>query len=378
MGTQQHKARGTRSMELASFLQAHEDEILGGWQERLARARPQARVGRRELAARLAELRRAASGAFTPTPVPAAPDPTRSPLLTAALLPAEEASGPELVREYELLHETLVDQAAALGAPFGSEELVVLTKHILTALASRTAEAAAANARRVEDRLLERYAYLAHDLRLPLHGATLAVELLRRHAEAGPPRALALLDGALAELNAHIEDTLSLMRLRSPLELERQELHAGALLDSVVERCRSVARVRNVELACEAPTTLGLVGDERMLRSAIGNMVSAAVKHSRRGSRVMLRATNAEPGVRFEVVDRCGGIPGLADCERLLRAGEPTRFGSSLGLRIALHAIELHGGKLELQEMPGEGCRFVAALPLSPPRGQVRATGDLL
>jgi signal transduction histidine kinase len=77
------------------------------------------------------------------------------------------------------------------------------------------------------------------------------------------------------------------------------------------------------------------------------------------------RLTTAFDGTRVEVEDRCGGLPqGNAGelFEPFVQQGE-NRTGFGLGLAIVKQALEAHGGRVSVRNLPGKGCVFSLDLP---------------
>jgi signal transduction histidine kinase len=91
------------------------------------------------------------------------------------------------------------------------------------------------------------------------------------------------------------------------------------------------------------------------------------VAASRPGGRVSLAARVVEGQVRIEVADQCGGLPpGRAeDLFRPFTQRSANRSGLGLGLSISHRAVEANGGTLTVRDVPGTGCVFTIALPLT-------------
>jgi two-component system phosphate regulon sensor histidine kinase PhoR len=113
-----------------------------------------------------------------------------------------------------------------------------------------------------------------------------------------------------------------------------------------------------------------VAGNLTELHSALGNLVTNAVRYTPAGGRVELRWTRREDGTGlFEVQDNG---PGIAR-EHLARLTE--RFyrvdsgrsretgGTGLGLAIVKHVIQRHGGEILIESEPGKGSVFALTLP---------------
>ncbi len=101
---------------------------------------------------------------------------------------------------------------------------------------------------------------------------------------------------------------------------------------------------------------------------AVCNLVRNAVKYTHKKSAVTLRGTVANNRVVIEVEDCCGGLePGkveqaFAPFVRL----DTAQSGFGLGLAIAKQAVDVYGGTIRVQNLPGKGCVFVLELPTKP------------
>jgi signal transduction histidine kinase len=101
------------------------------------------------------------------------------------------------------------------------------------------------------------------------------------------------------------------------------------------------------------------------------NLLSNAHKYGRDGGTIRLSLARRAADVVVAVADDGPGIA-AADQERIFERyyrsqTEATRHkqGSGLGLPIAQALVELHGGRLWLESIPGAGATFCIALPTS-------------
>jgi signal transduction histidine kinase len=99
----------------------------------------------------------------------------------------------------------------------------------------------------------------------------------------------------------------------------------------------------------------------------VENLLSNAVKYSPAGSHVHFKVWGDGPDMVFEVRDEGIGIP-LADQERLFETFQRgsnvgAAAGNGLGLSIVKRAVDLHGGRLEVESKVGVGTRFTVRLP---------------
>jgi signal transduction histidine kinase len=139
----------------------------------------------------------------------------------------------------------------------------------------------------------------------------------------------------------------------------------SALLEQLVAETQLAAQQSQVEVVLQDPKALPFTGDQRLLRSAIGNILGNAVKFTHEGGTIAVRARRHEGRVTVEVEDACGGLPegNTAQLfEPFVQRGAD-RSGFGLGLAIVKQALEAHGGRVSVRNMPGKGCVFCLELP---------------
>ena len=154
-------------------------------------------------------------------------------------------------------------------------------------------------------------------------------------------------------------------------------VHPAGLVEAAVETMRIQAEVKGVSLEQEVPPHLPRIrGNPSQLHRVLLNLVENAIRHSREGGRIVVRAERTLHGVEIEVEDDGDGIP-PAERGRVFRAfygrdGQRAAGRSGLGLAIARAAVEAHGGRIWLAESM-RGTRVRLSLPL--PAEHRRARG---
>jgi signal transduction histidine kinase len=221
-------------------------------------------------------------------------------------------------------------------------------------------EALAASAERV--RSLEAYAgKLAHELKNPLASIKALSQLLKQSpaGERGPER-LTVLTSEVDRMERILEEYLSFSRPLTTLELGPVDLAAiagEALL--LIQPRATEAQVEVVQSGSAGSVT----GDPRRLREALLNLLSNALEASPAGARIDVRLSSAAGTSAIAVVDQGRGISE----EALARVGTPfftTRpGGTGLGVVISRGIAEQHGGRLELESVPGRGTRATISVP---------------
>jgi signal transduction histidine kinase len=273
-----------------------------------------------------------------------------------------------LIREYGTLREVLVEFVEARRVPLNPAEALALAGILIEGIASAAAQYSMKRDAQARTQAAQHVGFLAHELRNPLHTAQLRVEILERRGGAPTPGDMEALKRALRLLRERIDNELFASRLHAFPEPVFKPLVVRQVLDSIAEDVAPQGAGKDVEILVEAEPTLQIVADERLLDSALSNLVRNAVKFSAPGATVRLRAKQSAERVVLEVEDQCGGLPEGA-VEKMfspfVQLGQD-RSGFGLGLAISKRAAEVHRGDLRVHDVPGHGCVFVLDLPLEP------------
>jgi two-component system OmpR family sensor kinase len=189
-------------------------------------------------------------------------------------------------------------------------------------------------------------------------------------------------DEARREALGSVEaQTLRLSRLAADLRklaeletrpLERTAVNVGDLMQEVLHVAQEhpQARQRRLTLTLpQAPWPLPTIsGDQDLLFLAVHNLVDNALKFTRPGDTVEMRAFEDGARLVIEVADTGPGIPAaeVAHIWEELYRGQGARgiAGSGLGLALARAIVERHKGQVGLRSREGQGTVFMMRLPL--------------
>ena len=235
------------------------------------------------------------------------------------------------------------------------------------------AEAEAAN--RAKDEFL---ATVAHELRSPLAAITTWIELLmsgRADEEKGKTGLQVIRDNA-TRLSRMVEDLLDVSRmLEGRVQLDLKPVDVGAIVRSVSEGLKPRAEQAGIELRVAGDDEPSLVeADGARLAQVIDNLITNALKFTDRGGHIDVLIGREGAWVELEVRDNGIGIdaeqlPRIFDRYRQARTDATGRKGGlGLGLAIARHLVELHGGQIRAEsEGINRGTTFHINLPAAEP-----------
>ncbi|MEH2046421.1 hybrid sensor histidine kinase/response regulator [Nostoc sp.] len=236
----------------------------------------------------------------------------------------------------------------------------------------QTARAEAEAANRIKDEFL---AVLSHELRSPLNPILGWAKLLqsRKFDEASLNKALKTIERN-AKLQAQlIEDLLDVSRiLQGKLSLNMIPVDLVSTLEAAMETVHLAAEAKTIEIETMLDPTVGKVlGDSARLQQVFWNLLSNAVKFTETEGKVNVRLQRIDAQAQITVSDTGKGIHPdfLSHVFDYFRQGDSTitrRFGGlGLGLAIARHLIEMHGGTIWAESLGEEqGAIFTVRLPL--------------
>jgi PAS domain S-box-containing protein len=233
------------------------------------------------------------------------------------------------------------------------------------------ARRAAEDAARIKDQFL---ATLSHELRTPMSAVLGWLHLLRSGKLQPSQRAQALetIERNARLQNQLINDLLDVSRIiTGQLRIERDRVYPSVIVESAIETVRPQAAARQIAIDLALPDAMVLVfGDPTRLTQVVNNLLVNAIKFSSPGGTINVAVRSREDRVEITVTDHGEGIaPDVMPYifERFRQAdGSITRRhgGMGLGLAIARHILDLHGGSVVARsEGRGRGATFTVTLP---------------
>jgi signal transduction histidine kinase len=236
--------------------------------------------------------------------------------------------------------------------------------------------------REVDQMKTEFLANISHELRTPLSIIIAYSEALRDATLTHEERA------AFVDVIAQNGENL-LQLINDLLDLSNLEI-SGAMLSPTLSHMHDV--IRSLWPAMHgAATEKGIVltfipgvdvpvtyMDNRRIQQVLSCLMQNAIKFSEDGGRVEVRTARTSQGVQVEVEDRgmgipAGDLPSIFETFRQIDGSATRRWGGmGIGLAMAKHIVELHGGTIDVSSEQGKGSTFSFVLPVDSetlPRG---------
>ncbi|HEY7491515.1 MAG TPA: ATP-binding protein [Candidatus Tectomicrobia bacterium] len=226
---------------------------------------------------------------------------------------------------------------------------------------------------RTEQRRLEAIGDLAHELRTPLSSIKSMMEGLVDGVLVAEPATFLSVQREVARLQRLVHDLEELARVeadQSPLEL--YPVNMATLMHTAADRLQPQFEDKDVQLHLKVRSELPPVqADVGRLLQVLLNLLGNALQYTPSGGQVTVSACRKGQQMLIRVHDTGIGIaaehlPFLY--ERFYRVDKSRTFsgGSGIGLTIARHLVEAHGGRIwATSPGPGQGSTFSFTLPLA-------------
>ncbi|MEX2499326.1 MAG: HAMP domain-containing sensor histidine kinase [Wenzhouxiangellaceae bacterium] len=215
---------------------------------------------------------------------------------------------------------------------------------------------------------------VSHELKTPLSAIREGISLLddrvlgelsREHGEI-----ISIIKANVDRLQEQITGLLRYNRMQTGLKpIDFEPVDVSELIEGVVSDHEFAIAARGIRVALDTCGPVQVSGDRDMLRTAIDNLFSNALKYSPEGQTIGIFVTCNNDSVSIEVAD-CG--PGIRPLDRhrlfepFFRGQGSSNIGvpgSGLGLAICRDLIRMHHGEVDLHERQGWSTIFRASLP---------------
>jgi two-component system sensor histidine kinase SenX3 len=228
-------------------------------------------------------------------------------------------------------------------------------------------------ARRVENVRRDFVANVGHELKTPVGALSLLAEAIEGAAD--DPEAVQRFAGRMAReadrLSRLVRELIDLSRLQGGEPLpELQPVDVDVVLAEAVDRTRTAAVAKQLDLVVGGETGLVVRGVENQLTTAVTNLLANAVAYSPGETRIAVAARARSGFAEITVTDSGIGIP-RTDRQRVFerfyrvdQSRASSTGGTGLGLAIVKHVANNHGGSVSVWSEEGLGSTFTLRIPL--------------
>jgi len=219
---------------------------------------------------------------------------------------------------------------------------------------------------------VERYVEaLTHEIKSPISAIRGAAEILEDASLPDDKRAhfLANIQSETHRIQELIDRMLKLTELEARRALgSRSPVQLAALARTIVEGAEPTLLKKHLRVDVEIAPEITVSGDPLLLHVALSNLVQNAIDFSAENGRIAVTAAKAGDNVELCVDDEGPGIPEFARArlfEKFFSLERPDtgKKSTGLGLNFVKEVAALHGGTIDVSNLPQRGLRARLILP---------------
>lgn len=213
-------------------------------------------------------------------------------------------------------------------------------------------------------------ANVSHELKTPLQGIIGSAELIESGMvkAADMPRFVGHIREEAQRLVSLVNDIIRLSQLDEGDSLPMERVDLLAVAEEAAADLSEAAKASNISLLAEGESVF-VFGIKRLLYEVIYNLGENAVKYNVENGNVLISVAKEKNSAVLTVKDSGIGIA-LEHQSRIFerfyrvdKSHSKASGGTGLGLSIVKHAVQRHGGKIELESEPGKGTTIRVILP---------------
>jgi PAS domain S-box-containing protein len=223
---------------------------------------------------------------------------------------------------------------------------------------------------------------LAHEIRNPLNSVNLQLLLLERRIRDGSrsseTESQQLINIVREELSRLDNLVTEFLFFAKPLNLDFHPNNLHRILDDVFALFHARMMQNDISVEREYMENLPLLSlDKEKMKQALINIVQNSIEAMSNGGKLKVSTSAKQKKVLLNISDAGSGIP-EKDLDKVFEVFYSNKEkGTGLGLPIALHIIEMHGGTIELQSKEGVGATCIISLGIGPAKYQPPRTERL-
>jgi len=212
---------------------------------------------------------------------------------------------------------------------------------------------------------------LTHEIKSPISAIRGAAEIMEDASVTPEQRArfLANIQSETVRIQELVDRMLKLTELEARRALgSRTPVALATLVRTIVEGVDPALAKKQLRVDIDIADNVTIPGDSMLLHIAVSNLVQNAIDFSPRGGRIVATCEVAGSMIELRVEDEGPGIPDFAQArlfEKFFSLERPDtgKKSTGLGLNFAKEVADLHGGSVDLNNLPERGLRARLILP---------------
>lgn len=217
----------------------------------------------------------------------------------------------------------------------------------------------------------------SHELRTPLSVLQLSVEAVQndndQNLSSFSTQVLDDMSSEIRRMSKLVTDLLTLARSDAgATNIIKEKFDLVVMAETLLRSLQPLAAVKKINLRISGDETVPLMADRERISQLILILVDNAIKYTSAGGKVEVSLSGtAAPKATVTIAVHDTG-EGISENERKLiferfyridKARSREEGGTGLGLSIAKWIVDVHGGKLRVESIPGKGSSFIVSLP---------------
>jgi hypothetical protein len=249
------------------------------------------------------------------------------------------------------------------GVPYGQDDFdllgAVAAQSGSTLMKARFARELAANKETAAFARMS--AFLLHDLKNAAGNLSLIVQNAPRFID--EPEFRQDMISSVKEALGRIDKVMNRLKIMPEKEeVTQQKIDADALITALISRL--APRLTNMHVIKRIDKNVNIITDQGMLEKVIENIIINAVEAASGEGRIVIDATHDATGVIISIEDNGPGIEEEFFNRRIFKPFQTTKQkGIGIGLWQVKQIIDLLGARIDVENHPGSGVKFIIGLP---------------
>lgn len=214
---------------------------------------------------------------------------------------------------------------------------------------------------------------IRHDLLNPIGTVNLYVNQMLEDQSRKEDSDLLFIKKELSRAILLIDSATQLSKIENSKEIELEYLDLKKIIESAIDTFEYKTERAGIQIECEIEKSLPIIAN-RIIEEIFINLVSNAIKYAQEGKRIILKAEDAGEMWRIRIIDFGDGIKDEYKeiiFDRFSRREKSGVHGTGLGLAIVKKIVEIHKGKVWVEDNPGGGAVFIVELPKDPTKKRI-------